>query len=107
MLRPSSSEWPIWHIDPGQTEQPRGGPLRHDIALTHYLEKQRARRVSAIRSFDFRACALIVRLGRDFFRRLHLFKPRIAMKNALKLTDEIGLRLAQIEAEISNSFWRR
>ncbi|WP_292547815.1 hypothetical protein [Mesorhizobium sp.] len=111
MLRPSSSEWPIWHNDPGQNEQPRGGPLRHDIALTHYLEKQRAYRVSAIRSFDFRttairACALIARLGRDFFRRLHPFKPHIAMKNALKLTDDIGLRLAQIEAEISNSFWR-
>lgn len=29
------------------------------------------------------------------------------MKNTLKLTDDIGLRLAQIEAEISNSFWRR
>lgn len=112
MLRSSSSEWPIWHNDPGQTEQPRGGPLRHDIAIKHYLEKQRARRVSTVRSFHFRttairACALIARLGRDFFRRLQPFKPRIAMKNTLKLTDDIGLRLAQIEAEISNSFWRR
>jgi hypothetical protein len=112
MLRPSSSEWPIWHNDPGQTEQPRRGPLRHDIALTHYLEKQRACRGSTVRPFDFwtaaiRACALIARLGRDFFRRLRPFNPRIGRKNALKLIDDFGLKLAQIEAGISRSFRSR
>ncbi|RUV73905.1 MAG: hypothetical protein EOR30_01500 [Mesorhizobium sp.] len=54
-------------------EQRRGGPLRYDIALTHYLEKQRACRVSTVGPFDFwiaaiRACALIPRLGRDISR---------------------------------------
>ncbi|RUV05133.1 hypothetical protein EOB36_00310 [Mesorhizobium sp. M6A.T.Cr.TU.017.01.1.1] len=90
MPRPSSTEWPIWHDDPWQNPQPRGGlvPQRYDIALTHYLEKQRAYRVSTVRPFDFwtiaiRACALIPRLGRDFFRRLRPLNPRIGMKKHL------------------------
>jgi hypothetical protein len=74
MLRPSSTEWPIWHDDPWHNPQPRGGlvPRRHDIALARYLEKQRACRASTIHRFDLRATALglrklVARIGRDFF----------------------------------------
>lgn len=71
MVRPSSTEWPIWHDDPLQNPQPRDEvvPLRHDIALTGYLEKQRACRASTIRRFDLWTsaiglCALVARVGR-------------------------------------------
>ena len=71
MLRPSSTEWPIWHDDPWQNPQPRDEvvPLRHDIALARYLEKQRACRASTIRRFDLWTsaiglCALVARVGR-------------------------------------------
>jgi hypothetical protein len=73
MLRPSSTEWPIWHDDPWQNPQPRDEvvPLRHDIALALYLEKQQARRALAIRRFDLWTtaiglCALLARVGRVF-----------------------------------------
>lgn len=71
VLRPNSTEWPIWHDDPWQNPQPRDGalPLRHDIALARYLEKQRACRASTIRRFDLWVsaiglCALVARVGR-------------------------------------------
>lgn len=53
MLRPNSTEWPIWHDDPWQNPQPRDDalPLRHDIALARYLEKQRACRASTPSGF--------------------------------------------------------
>jgi len=43
------TEWPIWHG--GQGQQHAGGcaPLRHDIALERYLEKQASNRTSATR----------------------------------------------------------
>ena len=42
MLRWSSTEWPIGYADPWQAPRPQGGvaPLRHDLALAQYLEKQ-------------------------------------------------------------------
>jgi hypothetical protein len=54
MLPPNSREWPIWHDDPWQDRQLHTGlvPLRHDIALEHYLEKQRACRVSTVSRLD-------------------------------------------------------
>ncbi|CAH2397642.1 hypothetical protein MES5069_180018 [Mesorhizobium escarrei] len=58
VLRPSPIEWPTWHDDPSQSEQPRGGPLRHDITLARYLEKQRACRASTVRGFDLRTTAI-------------------------------------------------
>ena len=77
MLRPSSTEWPIWHDDPWQNPQPGEGlvSLRHDIALARYLEMQRGWRASTIPSFDLWAittgsCVLIARVGRAFFRRV-------------------------------------
>jgi hypothetical protein len=73
VLRPSPTEWPIWHDDPCQNPQPRDEvvPLCHDIALARYLEKQRACRALAIRRFDLWTiaiglCALVARAGRVF-----------------------------------------
>lgn len=71
MLRPNPTEWPTWHDDPWQNEQPRG-PLRHDIALTRYLEKQRACRASTVRGFDLRTTAIrlwqaVVYIAHGFF----------------------------------------
>lgn len=75
MLHPT--EWPIWHDEPWENRQPRGGvaPLRHDIALARYLEKQRAGRESTVRSFELpttavRACVRMANAGRDFLGRL-------------------------------------
>lgn len=73
VLRPSSTEWPIWDDDSLQNPRPCDEvvPLRHEIALAGYLEKQRARRAPPIRRFDLRASAivlraLVTRVGRAF-----------------------------------------
>jgi hypothetical protein len=44
MLAPNSVENRYWQNNQGQLFNPRGGvaPLRHDLALAQYLEKQRA-----------------------------------------------------------------
>jgi len=77
MLRPNTTDWPIWHDDPWQNPQLRDGlmPLRHDIALARYLETQRSWRASTTRRFDLWAitigsCERIARIGRAFFRHL-------------------------------------
>jgi|RhiMethySRZTD1v2_1073278.scaffolds.fasta_scaffold350268_2 hypothetical protein len=60
MLRWSSTEWPIGYADPWQAPRPQGGvaPLRHDLALARYLEKQAACRASTVRQFDAWATAI-------------------------------------------------
>ena len=42
MFRPSLTEWPIQDLVRGSAPYPRGGvaPLRHDLALADYVEKQ-------------------------------------------------------------------
>jgi hypothetical protein len=71
--RPSSTDWPIGHEDPWHDPQNSGAvaPLRHDIALSRYLEKQQACRGSAVRGLDLSAAmrSAIV-LTADFLRRL-------------------------------------
>jgi len=54
MSRWSSTEWPVGYADPWQVPRPQGGvaPLRHDLALARYLEKQAAYRASTVRWFD-------------------------------------------------------
>ena len=50
MLRPISTEWPIWHADAWHS--PQAGevrPMHHELALAHYLEKQAAHRATSIR----------------------------------------------------------
>jgi hypothetical protein len=50
MLRPISTEWPIWHGDAWHAPQAREvRPMYHELALAHYLEEQAARRASSIR----------------------------------------------------------
>lgn len=58
MIQPSLTEWPIHYI--GQEPQPRGGvaPLRHDLALVQYLEKQAAHRSSSAHQGDGGAAAI-------------------------------------------------
>ena len=60
MLRWTSTAWPIGYADPWQAPWPRGGvaPLRHDLALARYLEKQAACRASTVRPFDTWATAI-------------------------------------------------
>ncbi|MER8467642.1 hypothetical protein [Mesorhizobium sp. M1396] len=71
MLHPN--EWPFWHDDPGQNRRLgcEVAPLRHDIALARYLEKQRGGRESTVRRIDLstttiHACVLIADAGRNF-----------------------------------------
>jgi hypothetical protein len=72
MQRPN--EWPIWHDDPGQNPRLHYAvaPLRHDIALARYHEKQRAGRESTVRSFHLRTTTIVLigDAGKDFLRRL-------------------------------------
>ncbi|WP_192248898.1 hypothetical protein [Mesorhizobium caraganae] len=49
---PGSTEWPIWHDNPGRDRQELGAPSRHDIALARYLETQQAHRASTARRHD-------------------------------------------------------
>ena len=89
MQRPSSTEWPIWHDDPWENPQPGStvAPLRHELALARYLEKQRAWRASTVRRFDLgtiarRLCLMIERAvhlphsGDRQLRRFRQFRPR-------------------------------
>ncbi|MER8422785.1 hypothetical protein [Mesorhizobium sp. M0220] len=67
------NEWPIWHDDPREDPRLRYAlaPLRHDVALARYLEKQRADRDSMVRSFDLRTTiVLIADAWRHFLRRV-------------------------------------
>jgi hypothetical protein len=50
VLRPKPADWPICRDDPRLTPQRLLDvtPLRHDLALACYLEKQAANRVSTI-----------------------------------------------------------
>lgn len=47
MQRPS--EWPLWYDDGQREGQVTDAPLRHEVALAHYLEKQQAHRATAAR----------------------------------------------------------
>ena len=73
MLHPSSTGWPIRYDDPWENPQPGCvAPLRHDLALASYLERQRAWRASTVHRFGpwtiaIRLHALIARAGRAFF----------------------------------------
>ena len=66
----SSTDWPIRHDDPWENSQPGGvAPLRHDLALARYLERQQGWRASAVHRFDpgetaIRWCALVARVVR-------------------------------------------
>jgi hypothetical protein len=53
MFNPDSTDWPTGHVDLWEAPRPRGGvaPLRHDLALARYLEKQAAHRASSALSF--------------------------------------------------------
>jgi hypothetical protein len=76
MIHPNLTEWPIQgagHALP----LPRGGvaPLRHDLALTTYLERQAAQRASSSNGRDgwraaLRSCERLVQAGRTKLRSL-------------------------------------
>lgn len=60
MFQPNPANWPIRYADSGQPQQQCGGvaPLRHDIALARYLEKQAAHRASASLGIDLWSAAI-------------------------------------------------
>ncbi len=54
----SSTDWPIGHDDPWVNSRPGGvAPLRHDLALAAYLQRQQAWRASAVPRLDLRIIA--------------------------------------------------
>jgi len=81
--RPALTDWPIWHEDAGNDLQlGTAAPLRHDLTLARYLERQQAWRALAVREFDLstaaiRACVLVVRVGSAFFRRSRSFRRSV------------------------------
>ena len=77
MFRWSSTEWSIGYADPWQAPRPQGGvaPLRHDLALARYLEKQAAYRASTVRPFGtwttaIRLCVRMAHAGLTALRDL-------------------------------------
>lgn len=64
----SSTDWPIWHDDPWENSRSGGvAPLRHDLALARYLDRQLAWRASAVRNplaSAIRWCGRVVRARR-------------------------------------------
>jgi hypothetical protein len=92
---PGSTEWPIWHDYPARDQQGQGAPLRHDIALAGYLEKQQAWQASAVRRFDLSAVV----------DRAHALSARA--KNAVQLIDGIGLTLSKAHSQFSKTLWGR
>jgi len=75
----SSTDWPIRHDDPWENSQPGGvAPLRHDLALAAYLQRQQAWRASAVRNPSasaIRWCGRVLRAWR--FRRVLRAEARI------------------------------
>jgi hypothetical protein len=113
--RPALTEWPIWHDDPGHDLQQRGAavPLRHDLTLARYLQRQQAWRASAVRKFDLSAAAVrasvrVARVGSAFFRRMRPFQRSVALaKNAFELIDNIGSTLSRAHSQFSKTLWGR
>ena len=75
MLRWSSTEWLTGYANPSQAPRPQGGvaPLRHDLALARYLEKQAAYRASTVRPYDtlaagIRLCVRMAHAGLTAFQ---------------------------------------
>ena len=76
MLCPKTSEWSLWSADSWQDPMSSGGiaPLRHDLALKLYLEKQASHRVSVAHRVDiwtsvFRLCLWAARYVCSKFER--------------------------------------
>ncbi|BCG79386.1 hypothetical protein [Mesorhizobium sp. 113-3-3] len=68
MLPLNATDWPTWHDEPKENSG-EVAPLRHDLALARYLERQQGWRASAVHRFDpgetaIRWCALVARVGR-------------------------------------------
>jgi hypothetical protein len=76
MFCPPSAEWPIQHADIAHTTPPRGGvaPLRYDLALARYLEKQAEYQSSAAHRLDLWygtiRCTWLARNRRTVFEAL-------------------------------------
>ncbi|CAN7417293.1 hypothetical protein [Mesorhizobium caraganae] len=106
MHHPGSTEWPIWHDNPGRDRQELGAPSRHDIALARYLETQQAHRESTARRLDpaaFAASAAFV--GRAFRAALGPIVRGAA--NAVAWMDDFGLTLSKAHAVFSKTVWGR
>ena len=108
MHHPGSTEWPIWHDDPGRDRQELGAPSRHDIALARYLETQQAHRALMARRLDpaaVIASALAAFVGRVFRAAL---RPNVrGPTNAVAWMDGVGLTLSKAHAEFSKTLWGR
>ncbi|CDX20411.1 hypothetical protein MPLB_1850014 [Mesorhizobium sp. ORS 3324] len=83
MLHPD--EWPFRHGDLRQSPHRPDAPvpLRHDIALAHYLERQRAYRLTAIPIMDLRG---------DVRRLLALATPILSILSAGVLKEYLRRR---------------
>ncbi len=62
MLPPDPTEWPIRPRDPWQAPRSPVAPLRHDLALALYLEKQAAHRASTPHRFNPWTAAMRLRV---------------------------------------------
>ncbi|TRD08596.1 hypothetical protein FJV76_03525 [Mesorhizobium sp. WSM4303] len=108
MQHPGSTEWPIWHDNPGRDRQELGAPSRHDIALARYLETQQAHRASTARRLDPAAvvasalAAFVHRVFRAALRRIVRWPT-----DAVAGMDDIGLTLSKAHAEFSKTLWGR
>ena len=77
MLPLNATDWPTWHDEPRENSG-EVAPLRHDLALAHYLERQQAWRASAARNPSasaIRWCGRVLRAWR--FRRVLRAEARI------------------------------
>jgi len=105
---PGSTEWPIWHDDPGRDRQEVDAPSRHDIALARYLETQRAYRASTARRFN--PVAVVASALAAFVGRFSRAAQRPIVRgpaNAEAWTGDIGLTLARAHAQFSKTLWGR
>lgn len=108
MHHPASTEWPIWHDNPGRDRQELGAPSRHDIALARYLETQQANRASTDGRLDPAAVAasvLAAFVGCVFRAALRPIVGGAA--NAVAWMDDFGSTLSKAHAEFSKILWGR
>lgn len=87
MIHPNLTEWPIQRAA-RLLPQLRGGvaPLRHDLALTHYLEKQAARRASSSGDSWGAAIRVYARIMQDCLAALRsLRRPRVQQRPRISI----------------------
>lgn len=95
MQRPS--EWPLWYDDDRHGGQLTNAPLRHDVALARYLEKQRAHRAAAGRGPGL---SIVAANAGGVASRVLQWSLALAGR-AVERIDEVGMNLSKAHREFS------